>query len=139
MQWSIALSFNFFSVKKNHLWIVFSPALSTLIYFLHSCNLRQLLCKTWKCLAPRLYLWILILKFTQDKRPTGLKDHLSIRDSTLTSCQKGSYLHINGIIIEQININNGRGTPVPRDMKYSIWIDPSLIIITMYSVCLIYA
>ena len=26
-----------------------------------------------------------------NKRPTGLNGHLSIRDSTLTSCQKGSY------------------------------------------------
>ena len=80
-----------------------------------------------------------IYKYGLDKKPTGLKDHLSIRDSTLTSCQKGSYLHINRIIIEQININNGRGTPVPRDMNYSILIDPSLIIITMYLICLIYA
>ena len=27
----------------------------------------------------------------QNKRPTGLNSHLSIRDFTLTSCQKGSY------------------------------------------------
>ena len=34
---------------------------------------------------------------------------LRIRDSTLTYCQKGSYLHINRPIIEQIKINNGGG------------------------------
>ena len=42
-----------------------------------------------------------------NKRPTGLNGHLSIRDSTLTSCQKGTYLHINSYIIEKIKINNG--------------------------------
>ena len=35
-----------------------------------------------------------------NKRPTGLNGHLSIRDFTLTSCQKGSYLYINNPIIE---------------------------------------
>ena len=35
-----------------------------------------------------------------NKRPTGLNGHLSIRDFTLTSCQKGSYLYINVPIIE---------------------------------------
>ena len=35
-----------------------------------------------------------------NKRPTGLNGHLSIRDFTLTSCQKGSYLYINSPIIE---------------------------------------
>ena len=40
----------------------------------------------------------------KEKRPNGLNGHLSIRDSTLTSCQKGSYLHINRTIIEQIKI-----------------------------------
>ena len=34
------------------------------------------------------------------KRPTGLNGHLSIRDFTLTSCQKGAYLYINSPIIE---------------------------------------
>ena len=37
------------------------------------------------------------------KRPTCLNGHLSIRDFTLTSCQKGAYLHINSPIIEKIN------------------------------------
>ena len=32
--------------------------------------------------------------------------HLSIINSTLNSCQKGSYLHINRPIIESIKINN---------------------------------
>ena len=44
-----------------------------------------------------------------NKRPTGLYSHLSIRDSSLTSCLKGSYLHINNPIIELINNNNGIG------------------------------
>ena len=45
----------------------------------------------------------LIVKFNEfvNKQETyGLHVHLSIRDSTLTSCQKGSYLHINSCIIE---------------------------------------
>ena len=37
------------------------------------------------------------LKF--NKRPTGLNGHLSIRDFTLNSCQKGAYLHLSSIII----------------------------------------
>ena len=41
-----------------------------------------------------------------NKRPIGLNGHLHIRDFTLTSCQKGSYLHINSPIIEYIKINN---------------------------------
>ena len=36
----------------------------------------------------------------KNKRPTGLNGHLSIRDFTLTSCQKGSYLYINSPIKE---------------------------------------
>ena len=44
----------------------------------------------------------------ENKRPTGLNGHSSIRDLTLTSCQKGSYLyqqpHQN-----LININGGKG------------------------------
>ena len=36
-----------------------------------------------------------------NKRPTGLNGHLSIRDFTLTFCQKGSYLHINIPIIKK--------------------------------------
>ena len=35
----------------------------------------------------------------RNKRPTGLNGHLSIRDFTLNSCQKGAYLHINSPII----------------------------------------
>ena len=43
----------------------------------------------------------------KNKRPTGLNGHLSIRDFTLNSCQKGAYLHINNpIIIIKIKINN---------------------------------
>ena len=38
--------------------------------------------------------------FHKTKGPMGLNGHLSIRDCTLTSCQKGSYLHINSPIIE---------------------------------------
>ena len=45
----------------------------------------------------------------ENKRSTGLKGHVGIKDSSLTSCQKGTYLHINSLIIEQIKINNGRG------------------------------
>ena len=44
-----------------------------------------------------------------NKRPTGLNSHLSIRDFTLTSCQKGSYLYINSPIIEKMKINYGIG------------------------------
>ena len=40
-----------------------------------------------------------------NKRPTGVNGHLSIRDFTLNSCQKGAYLHINSPIII-IKINN---------------------------------
>ena len=39
-------------------------------------------------------------KFKKNKRPTGLNGHLSIKDFTPTSCQKGSYLYINNPIIE---------------------------------------
>ena len=46
--------------------------------------------------------------WVRNKRPTGPYGHLRIRDCTLTSCQKGSYLHVNRPIIVQININNGR-------------------------------
>ena len=45
-------------------------------------------------------------------RPMGLNAHLSFNDCTLTSCQKGSYLHINSLIINQIKINNGRRTAI---------------------------
>ena len=31
--------------------------------------------------------------YKMNKRPTGLNGHLSIRDFTLTSCQRGSYLY----------------------------------------------
>ena len=41
-----------------------------------------------------------------DKGPTGRNGHLSIRDFTLNSCQKGAYLHINSPIIIIIKINN---------------------------------
>ena len=44
-----------------------------------------------------------------NKRATGLNGHLSIRDFTLTSCQKGSYLYINRPMIEEMKINNGIG------------------------------
>ena len=40
------------------------------------------------------------IDFLKNKRPTGLNGHLSIRYFTLTSCQKGSYLHKKGPIIE---------------------------------------
>ena len=36
----------------------------------------------------------------ENKRPTGLNSHPSIRDFTLTSYQRGSYLYINSPIIE---------------------------------------
>ena len=37
----------------------------------------------------RWYIWFKIwLRFIYNKRPTGLNGHLSIRDFTLTSCQK---------------------------------------------------
>ena len=36
----------------------------------------------------------------EEKRTTDLNGHLSIRDSTVTSCQKGSHLHINRPLIE---------------------------------------
>ena len=52
--------------------------------------LKDALCKVWLN-------WPI---GSQDKRPTGLNGHLSIRDFTLTSCQKGSYLYINSPIIE---------------------------------------
>ena len=42
-----------------------------------------------------------------NKRPTGLNGHLSIGDFTLTSCQKGAYLHIN--------------KPHHRIIKYQQW------------------
>ena len=34
------------------------------------------------------------------QRPTGLNGHLSIKDSTLTPSQKGSYLHTNKLVTE---------------------------------------
>ena len=110
-------------------------------------------------------------------RPTGLNGHLIIRDSTPTSCQKGSYLHNDSPVIEWIKFNNGLGkqhrnpsiplqtmccmliewkimhfhchdlhwpcpsirTPAPGIMKLTILVDPSLVIITTYLVCLINA
>ena len=44
-----------------------------------------------------------------NKRPICLIIHLSIRDFTLTSCQRGSYLYINSPIIEYMKINDGIG------------------------------
>ena len=44
-------------------------------------------------------IWHFLLKIKNNKRPTGLNGHLSIRDFTLNSCQKGAYLHINSPII----------------------------------------
>ena len=43
----------------------------------------------------------------KNKRPRGIKGYLSIRNFSLTSCQKSSYLHISSHIIEKIKINNG--------------------------------
>ena len=37
-------------------------------------------------------------RLAENKRPTGLNGHLSIRDYTLTSCQKDSCLYINSPI-----------------------------------------
>ena len=45
----------------------------------------------------------------KNKRATGLNCHLSIRDFSLTSCQKGSYLYINSPIKEEMKINKGIG------------------------------
>ena len=64
-------------------------------------------------LCTNLYMYQYLLCTTptlslKNKRPTCLNSHLSIRDSTLTSCQKGSYFHIYRPIIEHIKINNGR-------------------------------
>ena len=36
----------------------------------------------------------------KNKRPSGLNGHLSIRDFTLTSCQRCSYLYINSPVID---------------------------------------
>ena len=36
----------------------------------------------------------------KNEKPICLNGHLSIRDFTLTSCQKSSYLYINSPIIE---------------------------------------
>ena len=41
-----------------------------------------------------------LIHTVRNKRPTGLNGHLSIRDFTLASCQKGSYLYIISPIIE---------------------------------------
>ena len=38
-------------------------------------------------------------KIKINKRPTGLNGHLSIRDCTPNSFQKGAYLHINSPVI----------------------------------------
>ena len=73
----------------------------------------------------------------------------SIGDSTLTSCLKCSFLHINSFIIEYIKINNGIGkqdyymtyhiwphfstrTPTLRVMKFTILVGLSWVIITIY-------
>ena len=39
-------------------------------------------------------------RYIFNKRHSGLNSHLSIKDFTLTSFQKGSYLNINSSIIE---------------------------------------
>ena len=63
------------------------------------------ICKNLNSFYPRM----LCIKFSwnwpsgsgeEDKRPSGLNGHLSIRDFSLTSCQRGSYLYINSPIIE---------------------------------------
>ena len=41
-----------------------------------------------------------LMTVSSNRRPKGLNGHLSIRDSTLTSCQNGSYLYIRYPIIE---------------------------------------
>ena len=43
--------------------------------------------------------FMLMIQWYLNKRPTGLNGHLSIRDFTLNSCQKGAYLHSNSPII----------------------------------------
>ena len=78
----------------------------------------QALTITYMCVSETLH-WLLVKRAhiciyqyphrRINKRPTGPNGHLSIRDSTPTSCQKGSYLHINSHIIEKIKINNGLG------------------------------
>ena len=45
---------------------------------------------------------IMLIKRRKNKRPTGLNGHLSIRDFTLASSQKGSYLYINRINENQL-------------------------------------
>ena len=47
------------------------------------------------------FVTFLFLHFFLNKSPTWLNGQHSIRDCTLTFCQKGSYLHINSSIIEQ--------------------------------------
>ena len=50
--------------------------------------------------AMLIWIWFSGSRKKINKRPKGLNGHLSIRNSRLTSCQKGSYLHIRCPIIE---------------------------------------
>ena len=50
-----------------------------------------------------------IIDIYEEQGPTGLHGHQYVRDSSLTSSQKGSYLHVDRPIIKCIKINNDRG------------------------------
>ena len=64
-------------------------------------TLQNFVCRGYKYIY--IYEWSFIentfsYQFS-NKRPTGLKGHPSFRDFTLTTCQRGTYLHINSPII----------------------------------------
>ena len=66
--------------------------------------LKWIFCKLE--IIEKLPIRVILLKYctfsSRTTWPKGLNYHLSIRHSTLTSCQKGSYLHISCPIIEKI-------------------------------------
>ena len=57
--------------------------------------------------AALVYIHLVIFNWLQEDRG-GLNGHLSIRDSTVTSCPKSPYLYISRSIKEYIKRNNGR-------------------------------
>ena len=56
---------------------------------------------SWPVYLPFIFIPVIYLNSYNyiNKRPNSLNGHLSIRDFTLNSCQKGAYLHINSPIV----------------------------------------
>ena len=81
-----------------------------------------------RCCMKNLRYTVIQVYIYENKKLIGLNGHLSIKDSTLTSCQNGSYLHTNSPINKMC----------PSTKTHALWVmnsvDPSLVITTILSV-----